>query len=267
MKEIDLSELKIIQMDILEAVDEFCVSNNMKYSMAGGTMIGAVRHKGYIPWDDDIDIYLLREDYERFVSLFPHNYKGCYDLVSLNNCEKWDRPYANIYDNRTQIIENANNAMIIGVNIDVYPLDDVPDDQRKWQKLFKKQNLLYYICIVKTLQWNKNRSIWNNIFLILMKFLFMPMSQRSIASWINNFSQKNNGKGYKRVFEMVQGNGLKAPFLKADFYDISRYQFEDKMFMGFTDYDDFLRNSFGNYMELPPEEKRISTHGFKAYWL
>lgn len=267
MKEIDLSELKIIQMDILSAIDEFCVANNLKYSMAGGTMIGAIRHKGYIPWDDDIDIYFLREDYERFLKIFPKNYKGCYDLVSLGNNEKWDRPYANVYDNRTQIIENANNSMIIGVNIDVYPIDDVPDSKEKWLRIKKIHNILYYIVIVKTLRWNRKRFFLYNYLLYFVKLLFLPVSQRRLASWMNRYSQRNNGKGYNHVFEMVQGNGLKGPFLKSDFSKITRYKFEDRQFMGFSNYDDFLGNSFGNYMELPPEEKRISTHGFKAYWL
>lgn len=266
VRTIDTDELKTIQLDVLQAVDKFCTENGIVYSMACGTLLGAVRHKGYIPWDDDIDIYLLRKDYNRLVKSFPKAYLGRYELASLERDSQWTRPYAKAFDNKTQIIENSTDNIQIGINIDVYPIDDVPDDERLWLKYDRRRRFFQRIDVVKSIRISSRRDILKNTALLVMKLPICFLSRRHTARFLSWYSQKNNNKGYTSVFECVQGLLQKHKFNKVLFSSTVRMSFEDRSFMAFQDYDSYLRNAYGDYMQLPPEEKRISHHDFEACW-
>ena len=115
-----VEELRSIQLEILLSLHEFCTQNNINYSLAAGSLIGAVRHKGFIPWDDDIDVYLLREDYKKLEQLFPLVYQNKYSLVTINRDSQWTRSYGKLYDNRTVEEEDVTNKYTIGIGIDVF---------------------------------------------------------------------------------------------------------------------------------------------------
>ena len=264
--EIGLDELKVIQMDVLQAIDKFCRDNAITYSLACGTMLGAIRHGGYIPWDDDIDIYLLRTDYERLMAIFPETYNDYYSISSLERNAKWDKPYAKAFDIRTVVIGENKNDVSCGVDIDIFPVDDVPDDEKTWMNYDKKRRKLYTkycqifgraplkkepLCILRWVRRN---------------YLKWFISRRQIAERLDRYSKIWNGRGYSRVFECCQGALQKRPFKKEIFDKIKDYPFENRSFMGFDNYDEYLRNGFGDYMTLPPVEKRVSHHRFKAYW-
>ena len=97
MVELNLDQVKSIQLDVLSAIHRFCCENDIRYSLACGTLLGARRHGGYIPWDDDIDIYMLRADYDKLMSTFPAEYLGFCKIVSLERDARWDRAYAKGY--------------------------------------------------------------------------------------------------------------------------------------------------------------------------
>ena len=264
-KEIDLEELKVLQMDVLQAIDDFCEDNSIRYSLACGTLLGAVRHKGYIPWDDDIDIYVPREDYNRLLSVFPETYKERYKLISLERNAQWTHPYAKAYDNNTLLEENARNEEIIGVNIDIFPVDEVPAGN-DWLVYNKKRRRLLYLFSLKFVRLSRHRSISKNCLILLFRLLTFFYSTRKWAERIDGLAQENNGKGYDHLFECCQGLLQKQPFAKSLFDSLVYIPFENRQFKAFADSDIYLRNGFGDYMQLPPIEKRISHHDFKAYW-
>lgn len=263
---INVEELKTIQLDVLQAIDKFCAENGIVYSMACGTMLGAVRHKGYIPWDDDIDIYLLRKDYNNLIKLFPDTYLGKYKLISLERNKLWDRPYAKAFDDMTLLKENAHCAVDIGVNIDVYPIDDVPDDEDMWIKYDRRRRFFQRIDIVKGVRISARRDILKNAAIIAMKLPVCFLTRRHTARFLSWYAQKNNGKGYFSVFECVQGMLQKHKFSKKLFSSMVRMPFEDRCFMAFENSDSYLSNAYGDYMQLPPKEKRVSHHDYMAYW-
>lgn len=265
VRQIGAEELKTIQLDVLQAIDKFCADNGIVYSLACGTMLGAVRHKGYIPWDDDIDIYLLREDYIRLIKLFPKTYLERYELVSLERDAQWTRAYAKAFDNRTRIIENSTDNIQIGVNIDVYPIDDVPDDEIQWRKYDRRRRFFQRIDVVKSIRISSRRGVLKNAALLVMKLPFCFLSRKHTARFLSWYSQRNNGKGYSSVFESVQGMLQKHKFSKGLFSSMVKMPFEDRTFMAFSDYDAYLRNAYGDYMQLPPEDKRVSHHFFEAF--
>ena len=179
MRKITLDESKRIQLDILQSIHDFCIANNLKYSICGGTLIGAVRHKGFIPWDDDIDIFMLREDYNKFI----HDYKdlsGIYILHSLENDESYSYPYAKVEDVRTYIEEDVT-AGNIGIAVDVFPVDNCMNDREesiayingaiRYQKLYK----------AKLVRPTNNNSFLKKCGIIALKLLLIGQPLRKLA--------------------------------------------------------------------------------------
>lgn len=267
MKKIDLEELKVIQMDVLEAIHTFCIDNDIRYSLACGTLLGAVRHKGYIPWDDDIDIYLLREDYNKLMRLFPQQYNGWCRIVSLDRDDNWDRCYAKAYDDRTVFVENAVYNKTIGVGIDVYPIDNVPDSEKGWRIYNKIRRQFQKLSWFKWMKVLEGRSFYKNMVVYIVKGMLFCISSRRMAMLLNRIAQLFNKEKRIYVFETCQGMYGKNRFKKDCFNDIKEIPFEDRKFMAFSNYDEYLSNHFGNYMALPPKEKQVLHHDYQAYWM
>lgn len=266
MRKIDNHELRDIQLNILQAVDHFCRKNNIRYSLACGTMLGAIRHGGYIPWDDDIDIYMPRADFERFEILFPYQYDKYYDLGSLKRDEEWCLPFGKVYDNRTIVYEKRSKAKTPGVCIDVFPIDEVSDDEEEFKKFNRKRKT--YILNLRHSQmcFSDLNSFVKNCGVALYAIRFLFSSPRKLAEKGDRFAQIYNGKGNHRLFETSMGMTVKEPFEKELFDDITDISFENQLFLGFKNYDTYLTHTFGDYMKLPPMEKRVSEHTIDAYW-
>lgn len=269
MKKIDsANELKQIQLDILLSLHKYCNDNKINYSLAAGTLIGAIRHKGFIPWDDDIDVYLLRDDYVRLVSSFPDMYDGRYKLVSLERDQKWKRAYAKLYDGRTIEIEKSRNRYTdLGIGIDVFPIDDVPDDPDDWDHYERRRRFFRNMMALKSLLLSKDRSAAKNILVVLGRFILCPVSFSFMARLMDKNAQLYNGKGYNHVYENCLGvYNSKRPWLKKDLIEVIDAPFENHSVKIMKGYDDYLTCVYGNYMQLPPEEKRVTHHSFEAYW-
>ena len=265
MKKIDLAELKLIQLDVLTAVDRFCRDHNVKYSLGCGSMLGAARHKGYIPWDDDIDIYLLRDEYEILVEIFPETYENV-KLASLQRDKKWDRAYSKAYDCRTEM-QDAGNKYRVGVGIDVFPIDTIPKDKEEWLSYDKKRRRYQRLYEWKiSMVFRKGREWWKYFFLPFTKFFLLPFSARNIARFLERYSMKYRGADSPYVFECCQGIFQKQPFKRSALENVIDMPFEDRVFYGMKDYDEYLSNAYGDWHKLPPEEKRVGHHIFNAWW-
>lgn len=265
MKLIELSELKEIQLDIMQAFHDFCQENAIKYSLACGSLLGAIRHNGYIPWDDDLDVYMERSDYNKFISLFPKSYMGIYEFSCLEIDNNWNIPYGKLYDNRTIVEERGE--LSIGVNIDIFPIDAVPSNSKKWSRYNFLRNILREILTSKSLPLRRGRSFLKNILLLFLRFFLFFVSARSLALLLSRYAQLfNKDSSASLLFENVQGKFQKAPFDKKDFEETILHKFEDREFCVMKGYDHCLKSGFGDYMKLPPIEKQVSHHVFIAYW-
>lgn len=267
MKEIGLEELKVLQLDVLQAIHDFCQANGITYSLACGTALGAVRHHGYIPWDDDIDIYLLRDDYNRLIETYPID--GRYQLISMERDSNWDRPYAKAYDSKTVLIEeNIKGDKTLGVGMDVYPIDRVPDNEIEWKTFDKRRRHIQRLLQLKQQKRFKGEhALYKNLVLFGGKLLLSPFSRKVFAKYIDRFIRQFNNTESPWVFESVQGMIQKNRFHRYVFNETIPVPFEDRQFMLFKDYDEYLSNGYGDYMKLPPKEKQVAHHSFKAYWL
>lgn len=264
---IETDELKEICLEILQAVHGFCEENGIMYSLACGTLIGAVRHKGYIPWDDDIDLYMLRDDYNKFLSIFPQIYKDKYSLVSLERSSQWNCPFAKVFDIRTIMIEDKRTEIKgVGIGIDIFPIDNAPNDDIVWSKYEKRRRLLRNIYVMKDLRWRKSRSLLKNLLVQLCSIPLYFFSARFLASKMNVYSQKFNLEESKYYAENSYGEPYNERFSKSAFSKTIDWPFEKYMFKIMIGYDEYLRNFYGDYMQLPPLEKQTSHHHYVAYW-
>lgn len=265
MKEITFEEMKILQMDILDVLHKFCNEKKINYSLGCGSMLGAIRHQGYIPWDDDIDIYLLREDYEKLLKLFPNQLNNV-AIRSLERNKDWDYAFAKAIDVRTHVVETDVENKPSGVNIDIFAIDKAPGTEKEWQSYNKKRRLVQTIYRLKCLSIKKEYSFWKNLYLVLSKFLLLPFTLRQLAEFVNKYAQKYNGSDSSLIFENIQGWRLKHPFSRKAMESFVTKPFEDRQYLCMIGYDEYLTNAYGDYMKLPPKEKQVAHHSFVPYW-
>lgn len=255
---ISLEEMKQIEVDILISIDSFCKKNNLSYALGYGTLIGAVRHHGFIPWDDDIDIFMPRPDYDRFIELYQD---AAYKLLCMEHGNYY-RTYAKVYDSRT-IIENTNNQDM-GVFVDVIPIDGLPankkDAQRYLSKMVKMRRWMYKM--IDTCIYGKTKSPVRSLFFHLFGF-FYPVSR--LISLYNKRSKKYlfYDSEYVAGFAVGADNWL---FKREYVEGRTELPFEGHLFQAPLNYDKFLRAVYGDYMQLPPEEERVPKHSYLAFW-
>lgn len=255
--QISINELKQLQIEILNYVHNFCRKNNIKYSLACGTLLGAIRHKGYIPWDDDIDIQLLREDYNYFIELWNKENNHPYNLLSLETYPNWGMAYAKIYNPKTIIRDGVYS--FYGINIDIFPIDNVYN-MEDFIKRHKHVMHLYYkqdLCLRVYKEWWKK---------LLNKLRYFPYTPHIIAKKIQKIAISKNNKHGKYLFEMASGRLYNKPFLADSFSDVIEVEFEGKKYSALKGWDEYLTTCYNNYMQLPPKEKQISHHNIEAYW-
>lgn len=260
-----VEETKKCGLDILIAVHKYCEEHHLKYVLAFGTLIGAIRHKGYIPWDDDIDLVMPREDYEEFIHHFDEEFYG----VKACNLDKlYPLPWAKVYDKRTIKIEPnyLPKGYEIGFNIDIFPLD-LFDDVERFKKLRNKQKWLltkYKQSKAEIIKLNSPKAIIRRI--LISPFLYKSNKYSNI---INEYIRKHMKKDSPKNFYVLNDSfitNILYIFKKDLFDDLILVDFEGHKFYSPKDYDSFLRVCYGDYMTPPPEKYRETTHMFNAYY-
>lgn len=260
MKEtITMEELRAIQLDILDKIHAFCTERGIRYSLGGGTLLGAVRHKGYIPWDDDIDIMLPRPDYDRFLKEFEGLYSQ-YTLQTYMNDDSYSFPFAKVYDNRTVLIEDG---ACNGIYVDVFPIDAVPE-MNNWSQYIEHMHKLLRR-VVKTSKYYT----FQKRKLLRLKYII----KKIIYGSRDNNIRKLEAFYHKYIFGQTDYAGAicgiyaeKELMPMETFVSYITVEFEGRKYMAIRDYDAYLTRHYGDYMQLPPKEKQVSHHVFTAYW-
>ena len=260
MKKItDIQELRQIQLGILDELHRFCIENNITYFLSSGSLIGAVRHKGYIPWDDDIDVYLPRKDYERFLLSYKDESKQ-FRLLNPNIENHYFYTFAKLADTRTLMFEDEAKGYEIGVYVDLFPVDYVSNNFKTRNRIFKLKKLLYKIRRCKL---SSENYLQSKLAFLCYKYLPLPISliNKIIKILIINKKPTN------LVCNMTEaGPKIKGCFPAEDIAKAVDIEFEGKTYKTMVGYRDYLERTYGDYMTLPPVEQRV-THKFEAYIL
>jgi lipopolysaccharide cholinephosphotransferase len=268
MKELNLDEVKVIQLEILSKVAEFCEEEGISYSLSFGTLLGAVRHQGYIPWDDDIDIMMLRKDYDFFVRNF--NCPGSVlQVKSVLNDSSFPLAFSKVEKLGTKMVEAEFSDIDyeIGINIDIFPLDIIPEGTVSFPLYFLSIKAMHKILFIKSIRVDlENKNIWRNPVLILLKTILTWLPYRIITQILHRFISRSNSLGSNKVmissFPSVKMSEI---FPRDIFTELIEMPFEGKKYKVIKEFQSYLTTQYGDYTELPPIEKRVSHHKFKAY--
>lgn len=261
MQALNLEEIHAVLLGILKDVDAFCRERNIRYSLAYGTLLGAVRHKGFIPWDDDIDIMMPRPDFDRFVA----EYRDRGPFRCLYNTDtpqaRFIACYAKVMDDRTvSIEEKRKNIYRFGLNLDIFPVDAAPADPAAHEAFAEGVSRL-------------RRRVYlaqRPFFPFTFHDPLLPKIQahrHPVSWWMDQcvgLLTRYNGTGSPYAGPVSGGMGKIEIYGASLFENYVRLPFEDAAFPAVADWDGFLKQQFGDYMQLPPEEKR-RTHGLSAW--
>lgn len=255
-----LLEIQKTELTILDTVDQFCKNNKIEYSLSYGTLIGAVRHKGFIPWDDDIDLMMRRDEYERFIRAWNNNPPEGYFLQTDMTDPKYGNNFLKIRKNNTTFIQSEKEKTCgyhTGIFIDIFPVDRVAP-----KGLSRK--IQYRFCQISMLMTRNHKSRKKGLSGIVETILLSLPS--SLKIMLKNYSYKQKTKWNNSDINGLPffWNGTMhgaITYFQPDLFDsYIELPFEGHYYKAFKCYDSFLKGYFGDYMQLPPENKRVSHH-------
>ncbi len=257
-------EVKSGELTILKAFANYCEQQDLSYSLCGGTLLGAVRHKGFIPWDDDIDVVMPRPDYDRLCRLADDFFLNTgFSLLGYCGVDPLDSPLLKAAD--TSICVDASMEYYPSyLWVDVFPVDGLPDGDLT--SLYNKVNALRTRLFLASSSSNTGSSLLRKY----IKKMFGPIARipfikRSLARALNNYGKKVPYGSTMRVGGVtwgMYGPGEAMPL--EGFEEKEMLEFEGVKFPCPSCWDEYLTGIYGDYMQLPPEDKR-QTHGLKAW--
>ena len=246
-----VSTIHKLVFDILCDIDDFCNENSIRYFLAGGTCLGAVRDQGFIPWDDDADLILPREDYERFFKLFPQKYNDKYGAAILSIDPNWKREHGKVWDKRTVVYVNNTEQDAIGVFVDLFAIDGLPESWIKRKIFFKKMKIysaLKYACIKKYFLDTERYKLLKTAVGLLVK----PLGARYFAEKMDKAARKYSFESAKLVAASTAVNyGERETIEKVHMSKPAYKIFEGREFPVPIGYDVYLKNEYGDYMKVP----------------
>lgn len=261
-KEVPIRDIQNKMLEILVYFRDFCESNNLKFTLCGGTCLGAVRHQGFIPWDDDVDVFMLREDYEKLQDLWEKNADTSrYSCVRSNETINIHHSATEIKDNNTTFINrhSIDSDIHHGLMIDVIPIDGIPSSSFK--KTLQMINSMIYCCFnFQRLPEHKGKLIY-----YITKFALSTFRSPKIRYKIWKSAEKRISRyGTKNCDQVASfGEGvsiMRMRFPTEWFENVAYLDFEGEKMPVPSNTDEYLKISFGDYMKLPPEEDRVARH-------
>ena len=258
MKDV-LKQLQNVQIEILNIIDNICRENGLRYSLYAGTLLGAVRHNGFIPWDDDLDVCMPREDYNKFIFLWDKlNIQG-YILQNKDNTSKFTQSFSKIRKNNTCFLQTKEESgkYHTGIFVDIFPVDRIPTGKIK--RLLYIWSCMKYQLYTREFIPSEEKLIIKVVAMLLLKIV--PDKKREKAR--KDFEKKlliyDKDKSSDIIFIETMGTMKKImPYTLLD--DYVYLQFGEKKYMCFKMWNEYLTKKYGDYMNLPPENERKWKH-------
>ena len=260
-KKLDIDEIKEVELGVMDYIHNICREKGINYSLAYGSLLGAVRHRGFIPWDDDLDIALKRDQYDQLYQAILEDNNSIYKVVSWENDSRYPYPFYRVYDSRTVYENNyIQNDIELGICVDVFPFDDYKDVNKEITKLDMYRRLSVY-----TLYGIRNKEAGiKNIVRYLMLVAFRLTRVKIWNKKLNDCSKAPVNSEYIDYLMESKKYSTKIDAKALD--EVIECKFEDRVYNIPKDYDHILTTIYGeDYMEIPPIEKRIQHDDFVAY--
>ncbi len=256
-----IEKIQKIEIDILKEVVRICEENDIKYFTVGGTTLGAIRHNGFIPWDDDIDVGMMRDDYEKFITIASEQLREGYTIQHYRTNKKVPWYHAKVMKTGTLFVEKCVQHIDTerGLFVDIMPFDYIPEDEASLKKY--RRNVFFWrqVFITKSILLPSSfMSTWKTIvltgFRCMFRILILPCSKERAYNKLQAAITKYNSSGSKRVSSRGH-QGCECDF--DDIFSPVEHDFSGLKVRIPKNYECILRNMYGDYMKLPPEDKRI----------
>ena len=262
-----LSNIQEVQSHLfrmLDAFAAFCDENHLTYLLAYGTLLGAVRHHSFIPWDDDVDVFVPRPDYEKLLEYARSGKKiRNYKFEIFDSEPKYLYPFCKLVDTNTIMKERIADPWPMGLFLDVFPLDGVPDNEMKGNKIIRHLN--WYFTLLNCTIWKPGETDSRTTRILFslgtaIPKLFSRHIRRTYPQKIDRLAKTWDYDSCNYVSPLVWGSlGLKKDiYKKGDLFPVKELEVNGRMFKVPNNYEYLLRDYYGDYMQLPPENERIS---------
>lgn len=256
-----IREVQKVEINILKEVTSLCKRHGIRYFISRGTLLGAVRHKGFIPWDDDADIVMPREDYDRFLEIAPKELPAHLFVQHHTTDSKFYLLITKIRDSNTTLIEPAGFSfkhLNQGIFVDIFPLDLLPKSKPMQIIVIFLLRILWKCFFMKRHCFYTEQNLIQRIHLAMYKLL--PIGSRLLANIYERLCRKCGNKNSDFVDVLVQDPRYSKIKKRSWFTETRSFEFEGELFDGPACYDEVLTHAYGNYMEYPPEEERKPKH-------
>lgn len=272
MKELQIREIKDLSFQVLCSLKKVCEDNGLRFSLTGGTLIGALRHEGFIPWDDDIDIMMPRPDYDRLMEIAGKGDCGFELRCRERDGDAYHYPFAKACHPHTLVVEKdtQEDGVPLGVYVDIFPVDGAGNRPRGARLRVMGFQFLHGLKI--TSNWtsyhrSKLRSWYYEPPRYLCYLISRIWGRRRIDRAVERFLRRKPYETSAYVGRLVGDYGSREVMERSLFEKTVDVTFEGETFPAIAGCDAFLRRLYGDYMQLPPKEKQVSHHEFKAYWV
>lgn len=263
--EVSLDDAKQIEFSLLLEFRRICKKYELNYSLAYGTLLGAIRHHGFIPWDDDIDVMMPRKDFMKFMQVSKYEFNGSpYNLISMYNCSSYFAPLPKMSNSTTKVYQNYGQIERIktGIYIDIFIVDGLPLEYH--EQYYKQASKIRYAWGMSCRKFFAKHQSRNLLFDIAGSLLSIPYKIKGINYYRNKYDEWCSQYDFynsEYVAVLMFGEGLeKEKMQRNDFLDFSIVEFEGEKFRAVKNPDEYLTNMYGNYMQLPPVEERVGKH-------
>lgn len=268
-KELTLREIQQGELVVLKKIKEICEQSNTNYFLIFGTLLGAIRHKGIIPWDDDIDVGMMREDYEKFISYCTKHKEELlpFKLYHYSTKKDYIYPIARFVDTRYWVDYQDVPDYNLGLFVDIYPFDGCGNSKEERSAVFRKvrKGIMPLISLGARSNVLNNHGLVNYIVKCILRGLAIVVGQNRLLRIVDKRAKKYSIPESTYVNCLVWDNTYADMFPRADFMSLTDIQFEDSTFKIPQNYDRILKLEYDDYMQLPPEEDRIGHHFYKVY--
>lgn len=273
MREItELKELQRIELEILKEIDKICRCHHIRYYLAGGTLLGAVRHQGFIPWDDDIDIAMPREDYEQFIKIMSYKKHPTYKLLDIECTKGYPYTFAKVVDTRTRLVEEiGKDIQDMGIFIDIFPIDGMGMQKEKamqrLMKIIRLRSRIWEAALKKDEIKNKESNLKNQVVKAVANRLIKIIGIKRCYHYMMKYVKQETFQDSKWIASAVGGAGIERELIERKYFDnVIEMEFEGKKFYAPEGYKKYLTNLYGDYMKMPSEECRVASHRGRIWW-
>ncbi len=258
-----MTEMQSGLLNIMKWLDAFCEEKGVTYYAMGGTVLGAIRHKGFIPWDDDIDIGVPRPDYDILIEALKEVSDGRYRIENHTCNDEYIYPFSKLYDTQTTLIEDKKSSFKRGIYIDIFPLDGVGQTKEEGIKTAKKIDKVTRRLRALTYSIKESDSLTKKLYYKGMRLLSPFMASKAkLLKKIEALCKKKCYYEEEFVGNMVESWGQRKVMAKEVYGTPQRVQFEDMQICVHEDYEAYLTIMYKKWWELPPEDKRVSQHEY-----